>query len=46
MRLDHVASFIMNENHSAMCATAKLCVVDCIRGFLVPQPPERERITD
>ncbi len=30
VRLDHVSRFIANANHSAMGATAKLCVADCI----------------
>jgi hypothetical protein len=29
VRFNHVASFIVNANHSVMRPVAKLCVVDC-----------------
>src|SRR5260370_40394805 len=30
VRLDHIARFIVNANHSIVRAAAKLCVADCI----------------
>jgi hypothetical protein len=30
VRFDHVASFIVNANHSAMWAAVKLCLVDYV----------------
>jgi hypothetical protein len=49
MRLNHVASFIVNANHSIMRAAVKLCVADCVADrvwLAVPQPPEWQHIGD
>jgi hypothetical protein len=43
VRFNHVARFIVNVNHSAMRAAAKLRIVDCIR-LAVPQATEWQRI--
>src|SRR5438309_875243 len=49
VRLDHVASFTVNANHSIMRAAEKLSVVDrvadCIR-LAIPQPTEWQHIGD
>ena len=49
VRLDHVASAIVNANHCIMCAAGVLGISDCIRDgvrFAIPQPTERQRIGD
>jgi hypothetical protein len=49
VRLDYVARFIENANHSIMGAAAVLCVADCIadRVWLgVPQRTELQLIAD
>ena len=43
----HVASFIVNANHSIMRTAVKLCVVDCIADCVllaIPQRAEWQRI--
>jgi hypothetical protein len=49
VHFDHIASFIVNANHSIARAAAKLgvidCVADCIR-LAIPQPTEWQRIGD
>jgi hypothetical protein len=49
MRLDHVASVIVNPNHSIMWTAKKLrvadCIADCIR-LAIPQATEWQRIGD
>jgi hypothetical protein len=45
VRLDHIASLIVNANHDLMGAAVKLRVADCIR-FALPQCTEWERIGD
>ena len=46
VRFNHVASFIVNANHSVMRAAVKLrvadCVADCVR-LAVPQATKRQR---
>jgi hypothetical protein len=47
LRLDQIARFIVNANHSAMRAAAMLRVVDCASDCVwlaVPQPTEWQRI--
>jgi len=47
VRLDHVASFIVNTNHGIFGAAVEFRVVDSVaRGvwLVVPQPTERQRI--
>ena len=49
VRLDSVARFIVNANHSVMGAAELLCVSDCIAGSVrsvIPEPTERQRIGD
>ena len=49
MRLDDVASRIVNANHSIMRSAVKLCVADCVAECIrpvVPQPTEWQRIGD
>src|SRR4029453_15472186 len=36
VRLDHIASFIINANHSIMWAAAVHCVADCMKGRPYP----------
>lgn len=46
---DHIASFIVNVNHSGVRTAAKLCVTNCIADCVWPGIPhwtERKRITD
>jgi hypothetical protein len=47
VRLDHVASRIVNANHGIMSATTMPRVADCIAGriwFGIPQPTEWQNI--
>src|SRR5262249_18701344 len=44
VRFDHVASGIVNANHSVMCAAAVHCLADCIIWRIIPQPTEWQRI--
>jgi hypothetical protein len=49
VRLDHIASFIVNANHSAMCAAALLRVPDGVADGIrpiVPKATERECIAN
>jgi hypothetical protein len=44
---DHVASLIVNANHSVMRPVARLCVVNCVAHCVwltVPQPTEWQPI--
>ena len=43
MRLDYVASGIVNANHGIMRTAEKLCVEGCV-WLAVPQPTEWQRI--
>jgi hypothetical protein len=48
-RFDHVASFIVNVDHSVMRAAEKLCLVNRVADSVwltVPQPTESEYIAD
>jgi hypothetical protein len=44
VRFDHVASRIVNANHSIMGAAAKLRVTNSGLGVAIPQPTEGQRI--
>ena len=47
VRLDHVASVIVNANHSIMCAAVMAGVADCVASsvrFVIPQATEWQRI--
>jgi hypothetical protein len=44
VRVDHIASFIVNTNHGIMGATEKLRVFDSVIRLGVPQPTEWQRI--
>jgi hypothetical protein len=47
VRFDHVATIIVNANHSIVRAAAKLCVVNCIADrvwLAVPQASEWQHI--
>jgi hypothetical protein len=49
VRFDHVASGVVNANHSIMSPAEKLCVADCVADrvwLAIPQPTEWERIGD
>jgi hypothetical protein len=49
VRLDHIASRIVNADHSIMLAAEELRVVDCIPDsarLAIPQPTEWQRIGD
>jgi hypothetical protein len=43
---DLFTSFIVNMDHSIMCAATMFRVVDCIGDFQIPQATERQRIGD
>jgi len=44
VRLDHIASIIVNTNRSIMRAAAAHGVADRIIWRVIPQPTERQRI--
>jgi len=47
VRLDHVASVIVNADHRVMSAAVKLCVTNCIADCVwlaIPQPTEWQRV--
>jgi hypothetical protein len=46
VRFDHLASGIINANHSIMWATEKLCVPYCTIRLGVPQATKWQRIGD
>ena len=49
VRLDHVASVIVNANHGTMSAAVVFRVADCIRdriGIAIPQTTEWQHIGD
>jgi hypothetical protein len=49
VRLDHLASGIVDANHSVMRTAGKLRVADCVADgvwLAIPQPTERQRIGD
>jgi hypothetical protein len=43
VRFNHLASIIINADHSITRAAAMLRVSDCVGDFEVPQPTEWER---
>jgi hypothetical protein len=49
VRFDHIASRIVNVDHSMMRSAPVHCVPDCIADgirFAVPQATEWQRVTD
>jgi hypothetical protein len=44
VRFDQVANRIVNADHCSMCAAEKLCVINSVIRFDVPQPAEWQRI--
>ena len=47
VRLDYIASGILNANHGIVRAAVMLCVSDCIAdrvGLAIPKPTEWQRI--
>jgi hypothetical protein len=49
VRFYHVATFIVNANHSIMRATEELCVADYVRDrvrIAVPQSAKWQRVGD
>ena len=46
MHLDQLAGFIVNADHSVMCATVVLCVFNSIRNFEILQPSKWQCIRD
>jgi hypothetical protein len=44
--LDHVASFIVNADHSIVRAAVEFGVVDGVIRLLIPQAAERQRVAD
>jgi hypothetical protein len=46
VRLDHIASVIVNADHSVMGTAGVHCVAESVRNFGIPQPTKGQRIAD